>query len=257
LCDRVAIVDVGHLIAEGTPRELTARLGEAQHIELTVEGDPTALMANVESLPVASKVSAAGSVVDILVGNAGAVLPAVMAAAALTGSVIRSVTEQVARLRAARTLEDRTGMEHGDAVRRIDAMAPVIAKVSVTTQTTGSADFPVSLGRFDLGASQQLLLFIFITSMTAATALIETRRLGVARRMFATPTHVSTIVAGEALGRIIVAAFQGVLIMVGAAVVFGVSWGDPLAAGLLMLFFAAVAGGAGMLLGGLSALAAP
>ena len=43
-------------------------------------------------------------------------------------------------------------------------------------------------GRFEPGASTQLLLFIFLNSLTGAAWLIETRRLGIARRMLSTPT---------------------------------------------------------------------
>jgi len=93
LCDRVGIVDLGHLIAEGTPRELTARLGEAQHIELTVERDPELVADALRGLPIASQVSAPGNgMVDVLVRDAGAALPAVLAGAATTGAPIRSVT---------------------------------------------------------------------------------------------------------------------------------------------------------------------
>jgi ABC-2 type transport system ATP-binding protein len=95
LCDRVGIIDLGHLIAEGTPRELTARLEDAQHIELTIEGDPTQVALALRSLPVASRVSAtAEGVVDVLVPDAGTALPAVLAEAARTGATIRSVTVQ-------------------------------------------------------------------------------------------------------------------------------------------------------------------
>lgn len=175
-------------------------------------------------------------------------------AAQQVGMIVRAVVdEQAARLRAAATLADRTGTDPAAAVRRTDAVAATVAGVEVTTRTAGEAVFPQDMGRFDLGASSQLLLFIFITSMTAAAALIETRRLGVARRMVATPTRVTSIVAGEALGRVAIAGLQGLIIMVGAAVVFGVSWGSPGPALLLMLCFATVAGGAGMLLGALAA----
>ena len=34
VCDRVGIIDQGHLIAEGTRRELVARLGEQDRIDL-------------------------------------------------------------------------------------------------------------------------------------------------------------------------------------------------------------------------------
>ena len=54
---------------------------------------------------------------------------------------------------------------------------------------------------------------------------------------------------GEALGRLAVSVLQGLVIMVGAAVIFGVHWGDPVAAALLMVVFALVASGAGLLMG--------
>jgi ABC-2 type transport system permease protein len=119
----------------------------------------------------------------------------------------------------------------------------------VTVHTSGTAAFPETLGRFDIGASSELLLFLFLTALTGSAALIETRRLGVSRRMLATPTTPGTIVAGEAAGRLAVALLQGALIMVGSAVIFGVNWGNPLAATALMVAFALVASGAGLLMG--------
>jgi ABC-2 type transport system permease protein len=67
--------------------------------------------------------------------------------------------------------------------------------------------------------------------------------------MFAAPVRVTDIVLGEALGRVGVAVVQGLVIMLGSALLFGVTWGQPLGAGLLMLVFAVVAGAAGLLLG--------
>jgi ABC-2 type transport system permease protein len=160
-----------------------------------------------------------------------------------------SVDAQAARVRVARTLQDRLGGDLAGNLQRADAAALVVSRVAVRSTTAGTALFPQDLGRFDLGASGQLLLFIFITSMTTSTALIETRQLGVARRMFAAPTRVVGIVLGEALGRVGVAVVQGLVIMLGSALVFGVTWGQPLGAGLLMLVFATVAGAAGLLLG--------
>jgi ABC-2 type transport system permease protein len=164
--------------------------------------------------------------------------------------IVRGVVDgQAARVRVARTLAERLGGDLPANLRRTDAVAATVTPVAVRTTTAGTALFPQDLGRFDLGASGQLLLFIFITSMTTSTALIETRQLGVARRMFAAPTRVTGIVLGEALGRVAVAVVQGLVIMVGSALLFGVSWGQPLGAGLLMLVFATVAGSAGLVLG--------
>jgi ABC-2 type transport system permease protein len=160
-----------------------------------------------------------------------------------------AVDAQASRVRVARTLQDRLGGDLSGNLERVDAAASVVSRVAVRSTTAGTAVFPQDLGRFDLGASGQLLLFIFITSMTTSTALIETRQLGVARRMFAAPVRVVGIVLGEALGRVGVAVVQGLVIMLGSALIFGVSWGQPLGAGLLMLVFATVAGAAGLLLG--------
>lgn len=168
------------------------------------------------------------------------------------GSIVAAVVDQESsRLRAARFAATETGLGFDTAVTAADTATDRVPPVSVTIRAAGSADFPEGLGRFDVGASSQLLLFIFITSMTSASALIETRRLGVSRRMLATPTRASTVVFGEALGRFAVAVVQGGFIMLGSALIFRVRWGDPLAAITLMLSFALVASAAGLLLGAL------
>ena len=51
LCDRVGIVDLGHLIAEGPPRSLTSELGDSEHISLTVDGDLSAAVSAIQVLP--------------------------------------------------------------------------------------------------------------------------------------------------------------------------------------------------------------
>jgi ABC-2 type transport system permease protein len=85
--------------------------------------------------------------------------------------------------------------------------------------------------------------------MTAAAYLIEARRLGVVRRIIATPTSPSTVIFGEALGRFAIAAVQAVLIIAGSSLLFGVDWGDPAALALIVVAFCLVASAAGMLLG--------
>ena len=170
-----------------------------------------------------------------------------------TGTIVASVVDQqAARVTVARVLQERVGGDLDGMLALTDGTAEAVPDVAVAATITGETVFPEDLGRFDVGASGQLLLFIFVTSMTASTALIETRKLGVSRRMYATPTSVRAIVAGEALGRIAVAVLQGAIIMVGSALLFGVNWGSPAAAASIMLAFAVVAGGAGMLMGSLA-----
>ncbi|MGH3330876.1 MAG: ABC transporter ATP-binding protein [Nocardioidaceae bacterium] len=92
LCDRVGIVDLGHLIAEGRPRELTARLGAAEHIVMTVEGDLGHALQAVEGLDMVSRATGEQDTIDVLVPQAESALPAVMQTVTSVGASIRSVT---------------------------------------------------------------------------------------------------------------------------------------------------------------------
>jgi linearmycin/streptolysin S transport system permease protein len=165
------------------------------------------------------------------------------------GAIVEgALAQESGRLRAARFAAANSGTPFSTALARVDALATGLPAVTVDTRTTGNATFPADLGRFDVGASSELLLFVFLTAMTSSVALIETRRLGISRRMLATPTRAGHIVLGEALGRLLVALFQGLVIMLGSAVLFHVNWGDPVAAVALMVSFGLVAAGAGMLM---------
>ncbi|OLC58125.1 MAG: hypothetical protein AUH85_01435 [Chloroflexi bacterium 13_1_40CM_4_68_4] len=114
--------------------------------------------------------------------------------------------------------------------------APRVAVDAETVASTRSIP-----GGFSYPAAANLILFTFITAMAGAAALIEQRTLGIARRMLATPTSVATVVAGQAAGRLAIALFQGLLILVAGALVFGVNYGDLGAAVVLVVVFALVA----------------
>ena len=155
------------------------------------------------------------------------------------------VDEQSIQISAARFAVDEgavAGFDQG--LDRAEALAQDLPRVRVTTRIAGGGG-----GGFDTGAAQQLILFIFVTSLSASSMLIETRRLGVTRRMLASPTTVRTILAGETLGRYAIALLQGVLIVVGSTLLFRVQWGDPLTTGLVVLLFALAATGAAMVMG--------
>ncbi len=92
LCDRVGIVDLGHLVAEGRPRDLTARLGAAEHIVMAVEGDVDQARKAVDALLVVSGSRHDRDVLDVLVADAESALPAVMEGVRSTGCSLRSVT---------------------------------------------------------------------------------------------------------------------------------------------------------------------
>ncbi|MGB7424529.1 MAG: ABC transporter permease [Ornithinimicrobium sp.] len=114
-----------------------------------------------------------------------------------------------------------------------------------------SQEFAGLAGQFDQGAASQLLLFVFIASLTGASTLIQARRYGVVGRVLSAPVTTVQAIAGQALGRWAIAAFQGIYIMVATALIFGVQWGSWPLAFLVLAVFSTVAAGAAMLLGSL------
>jgi len=167
----------------------------------------------------------------------------------LEQGVASAVAAQASIVKAARLAQARSGASFDDGLAAARAAAVKIAGVGIAVEDSGKRIFPTGIGMFSLGAQSQLVLFMFLTSMTAATQLILTRQLGVSRRMLSTPTSVGTILFGEMLGRFGVAMIQGLFIVLLSAFAFGVNWGDPFAAGVLIVMFALVGTGAAMVVG--------
>lgn len=102
---------------------------------------------------------------------------------------------------------------------------------------------------FDVGASGQMLLFVFLISLAGSATLIQARRNGVMARALAAPVTSWQAIVGQALGRMTIAMFQGGYIMIATSVLFGVEWGNVALALVVLLAFSAVAAGAAMLIG--------
>lgn len=124
--------------------------------------------------------------------------------------------------------------------------------VSVTETIAGTSMFSQTVGQFAQGAWTQLLLFVFLNAlMGGSVALIETRRLGLSRRMLVTPTSAGTIIWGEVLSRLLVGIIQAAVIIFGSAAVFGVKWGQPAGVAAVVIVFTLVSAGAAVFLGSL------
>jgi ABC-2 type transport system permease protein len=163
-----------------------------------------------------------------------------------------SVAEQAAVARAASFAADETGGSAAALIGRAQALQSTMEPINVELATVGESLFPEELTGFALGAQGQLVLFVFLTSLTGATQLIVTRTLGVSRRMLSTPTPIGAILFGEALGRFGTALFQAVFIIAATALLFGVVWGDPLGVTVLALAFSLVGAGIAMLIGSIA-----
>ncbi|MEX2550003.1 MAG: ABC transporter permease [Nitriliruptoraceae bacterium] len=145
-----------------------------------------------------------------------------------------------------------TGAEPAALRERALALGDHTASIEVSATTLGTDELAEEfggLGQFDLGASSQVFLFTFLTSLAGSAALIQTRQNGVARRMLSTPTSSWTILTGIAGGRLAVALFQAGYIVAATRLLFDVNWGDPLATTAVIVLFAVTAAAAGMLVG--------
>ena len=172
----------------------------------------------------------------------------------MLGETVSAVVQDQANLvRAAHFAAEQAGVTFEEALAVATVVAPAAEQVGVTYQDAGEEDSLTAefsgLGAFDLGAHQQLILFMFLTSLARTAALIQTRQLGVARRMLSTPTGTRTILAGETFGRFNVALVQGLYIVIGTVLLFGVDWGDPLGALSIVVVFSLVGAAAGILMG--------
>jgi linearmycin/streptolysin S transport system permease protein len=171
--------------------------------------------------------------------------------AAIRTTVSAVVAEQGARLQAARFATEHVGGGFDRNLTQARRVAEIVPQVAVRAETVGrrsrqTVDVPSG---FEYTAPANLVLFVFITSLAAAAGLIESRRLGVTRRMLATPTTARTILGGFVLSRFAIAALQSIYIIVLGSLVFGVDFGNPVAAAVLALLFALVATAFAMLVG--------
>ena len=174
--------------------------------------------------------------------------PPTGASTAVGAVVERAIATQDGLVRAARFAAAQAGVSFDAALqtaRTRQADAPGVA-VAVESLADSSAGNPSG---FTIGAQSQVLLFMFLTSLTGATELIVTRQLGISRRMFSTPTSMAAIILGEGAGRLALALFQGAFIVLASALLFNVDWADPAATTAIVVVFAFVSAGAALLIG--------
>jgi ABC-2 type transport system permease protein len=117
--------------------------------------------------------------------------------------------------------------------------------VPVRTEVVNSQSNFLPLG-YNYSAPTMLILFVFINAVAGGAAMIQTRRYGIFARALAAPIRPRDLVLGEALCYLALTLGQALLIVVVGAVMFGVSWGNPLAAAALIGMWAMVGTGAGM-----------
>ena len=247
---RVGVVDEG-AGAEGGRLTEALRASAAVEVEPfdDLEGARTALrrgeLDTVVVLPAGiDAVLAAGRPAEV-----GVVADQASASRRAAASAVRSiVAERAGRLQAARVHQGYAGGPLAASEAAVEAVAGGVAPVGVRSTVVDAESGYLPSG-FGYSAPTMLVLFVFITSLAGGGAMIESRGLGIHARMLAGPVTPGAIVLGESVTYLAVALFQSAVIVGIGALVFGVSWGDPLAAAALVAVWALVGTGTGMLAG--------
>lgn len=169
------------------------------------------------------------------------------ARAQITGQRVRTAVDAVG-LRSLQVSALASAGADEAAAREAVAAAAVGPRLDVTNVSEIAQEMS-GLGQFDYGAAAQLLLFVFLISLTGSATLIQARRDGVISRTLAAPVSTAQVITGQGLGRLAIAAFQGGYIMAASSLLFGVDWGNLALAVLVVLVFGAVAAGAALVLG--------
>jgi ABC-2 type transport system ATP-binding protein len=92
LCDRLAIIDHGRIIAEGTPQDLKRSIPGGYLLRLRFDRVPDQLMAELQNLPGVTEVRSADHIAaDVYADRGGPLIPAIVNAAQAAGAGLRDV----------------------------------------------------------------------------------------------------------------------------------------------------------------------
>ncbi|MBM2839116.1 MAG: transporter protein [Deltaproteobacteria bacterium] len=92
LCDRVAIIDKGKIIAMGSPNELKAEIPGNDIISLTVEASSDTLIEKIKSLSFVHKVNVEGDIIRVYLDNGAQNLPYLLEKVKSLGCKVGSAT---------------------------------------------------------------------------------------------------------------------------------------------------------------------
>jgi ABC-2 type transport system ATP-binding protein len=91
LCDRVGIIDLGELKAEGTRRELVGLVGQSDQVLLSLAGSVEAAAAACRTLEPVRDVSSKDERLELVVEDARQILPRILETVAESGASVRAV----------------------------------------------------------------------------------------------------------------------------------------------------------------------
>lgn len=91
LCDRVGIIDGGHLVAEGTRKQLVALVGSSDRIRVTASGNLEAAVARINRIDTVVRAARTPDGIEVVVSDAGEVITAILEATTESGVSVATV----------------------------------------------------------------------------------------------------------------------------------------------------------------------
>ncbi len=93
-----------------------------------------------------------------------------------------------------------------------------------------------------------LITFTFFTAATTAETILKEDETGTLRRLFTTPAARTTVLGGKLLSVLLITLLQASILVIAAALLFGVRWGDPPGVFLMVLGLVIAASGMSVVL---------
>jgi ABC-2 type transport system permease protein len=132
---------------------------------------------------------------------------------------------------------------------------------TLSAAAAGAAD-PVAIGAVQAARKQldaktyyvagMAVFFVFFIAQFGVTGLLDERRDGTMARLMAAPIGRWAIVAGKAITSVVLGVVSLTVLVVASTLLIGAEWGDPAAAGLLVLAVSLAAAGIMAMVAGLT-----
>lgn len=248
-------IEVGVLDDDGSPQSaaLVELLDEATAVDVQHYTDAREMRKDVRLTGIqAGLVIPAGYGDDLTAGSATVDVilePSTEGVATALAAFDTAITQVGVREGAVRFVAKRLGDGGADLERADDLVASSDRDLTPVVVEDLDPDDQREIGSFDYTAPANLVLFVFINTFAVSTVIAIDRKGGQIRRMLATPNPPGSILLGIGLSRLLFALTQSSLIVGVGAVAFGVQWGDPLTAFLLVFVWAILAASVGLLIG--------
>jgi ABC-2 type transport system permease protein len=136
-----------------------------------------------------------------------------------------------------------------DVVALLDLMAAEGTRSRLTDSTLKHTHVPPPMSPFSYVAPADLVLFMGVTLLVLAAGQVESRHLGIVRRLAAAPVRQRSLVGAQIVNKLTVGAAQAVGLLFLGRVIFGVHWGDAVAIALVLALLALSLAGASVLIG--------